>query len=173
MSEYEGKWPDCLAPETYRLHPSCKYMGWQDYACLCMAGPDEGCLENKARSKEHYDCSKKDYNPQPKLIEIELPGTIKVGGFDYEVTCSKERDAELERNNQSGVAYHSDTKRDISIKTTLSPQNFNNTTIHEFVHVADTVNNSNSRLTETQVEGIANGLHQIFEQLNIRFVVKQ
>ncbi len=106
-----------------------------------------------------------------KLIEIKFPGTIKVGGFDYEVICSKERDAELDRRNLWGEASHGD-KRDMVLKSAMSPQNLSNTIIHELVHISDSVNNSCDRMTEAQVEGIANGLHQIFEQLNIRFVVK-
>ncbi len=115
MSEYEGKWPKCLNPfwanREVGGHYLCKYLGGND---VCFSSPDEGCPENKARSKEHCDCGNND--PEwgkrrwPELdnqfIEIKLPGTIKVGGFDYSIEVSAQHDTELKDANLLGQCSH-------------------------------------------------------------------
>ncbi len=56
MSEYEGKWPECLHPETCTAaRPSCLYMGWHGTESICLADPDEGCPENRERLLDEPD----------------------------------------------------------------------------------------------------------------------
>lgn len=103
------------------------------------------------------------------MIEIKLPKKIKVAGFTYPIILSKRRDETLNASNFYGEAKHG-VKKEIALLTDLDDDNFNNTFIHECVHASDAINNSANRMTEAQVEGIGNGLHQIFGQLGIKFV---
>ena len=101
------------------------------------------------------------------MIEIKLPESIKVGGYDYAVILSAGRSADLKHQNLWGEARHG-SFRDISIDVDAPPQEFTNTVIHEITHSICKVYGVD--LGESQVTVMANGLHQVFEQLGIRFI---
>ncbi len=103
------------------------------------------------------------------MIEIPLPDTIKIGGYDYTIVSSNELNKEL--NATARYADSNDCLRRIRLSTDTSEQQTSNDFIHECLHQADSVYNSH-KLDETAVTQITNGLHQVFEQLGIRFVVK-
>ncbi len=100
------------------------------------------------------------------MIEIKLPESIKVGGFDFKIDLSESRSKELTCANLAG--QERTEPYDISIKIDMSPQQFSNTFIHEAIHAVDSIYRPD--LEEKQVLVLTNGLHQIFEQLGIRFV---
>ncbi len=101
------------------------------------------------------------------MIEIKIPSTIKIGGFDYEIIINQQSDQELDNNNHWGE--HSSAKRWIRLHSKAKGQELTNTMIHEILHAVDSVFN-NRMLTENETELLANGLHQVLEQLGIRFV---
>jgi len=101
------------------------------------------------------------------MIEIKLPKSIKVGGFDYKIDISLRRDKQLKDNDNWGE--HSGRNREISIVSDCSPQQFSSTFIHEALHAVDCVYQQ-SELTDKQVSALSHGLHQVLEQLKIRFV---
>lgn len=101
------------------------------------------------------------------MIEVRIPETIKVGGFDFKIEFSPQHDVELKENQNYGECSHR-LKR-IRIETDLSPQQLSETVIHEFVHAVDGVY-CNYKLTEDETKQLGNGLLQILEQLGIRFV---
>ena len=101
------------------------------------------------------------------MIKIEVPETIKIGGYDYSIEASAELNKEL--NATSRYADSNDCLRRIRLSTDTSEQQTSNDFIHECLHQVDSVYNGPS-LSENNVKQLANGLHQIFEQLGIRFV---
>jgi len=101
------------------------------------------------------------------MHEVKIPTSIKIGGFDYKILIDSQSDEELDNNNHWGE--HSMAKRWIRIHSKASSEELNNTVIHEVLHGIDCVFN-NRALTESETELLANGLHQVFEQLGIRFV---
>ena len=98
--------------------------------------------------------------------EIPLPKRIKVGGFTYTIDLSKKRNQELQSKTCWGD--QSPQLRRISIDTTISIEQFTESTIHEFVHAADDIY-AGSSLKEDDVASISQGLFQIFSQLGIQF----
>lgn len=101
------------------------------------------------------------------MIEIKIPDTIKIGGFDYKIRTDDEAARSLQAS--SLVGEHSAIELVLRLHPLQVPQQFSNTFIHEILHGVDRVYNGGS-LTEQQSSVLANGLHQIFEQLGITFV---
>ncbi len=101
------------------------------------------------------------------MVEILLPSTIKIGGFDYEIKVDGETDTLLIDNDNWGE--HSGRQRLLRIKSTAPPQQFSKTFIHEILHAIDLVY-QNGKLSNEEVSAISNGLLQVLEQLDVRFV---
>ena len=101
------------------------------------------------------------------MVEVQIPETIKIGGFDYSVCYD---DDELTRRREWGHFWP--LQRQLSLMKKASPQQLNCTFIHELLHAVDDIYLAD-QLEEGIVFSLANGLHQIFEQLGIRFVIKE
>lgn len=102
------------------------------------------------------------------MLEVKIGETIKVGGYDYEIRCSEEGDEDLESRNEWGE--HSSYFKRVTLRSKSSPQQFSETFIHEALcHAVDHIY-LNDSLSENQVAVISNGIHQILEQLGVRFV---
>ncbi len=101
------------------------------------------------------------------MIEIPVPGTIKVGGFDYEILADKKSNAELRANNWLGS--HSNFLQVIRLDEDTTPQHFSDTFLHEALHAVDLVYNNGS-CDEKTINTLGHGLLQVFEQLGVRFV---
>ena len=99
---------------------------------------------------------------------IKIPKSVKVGGFSYKVRASKRIDAELRDAHRRGS--HSEFLRELDIASSSSPQEESCTLIHEILHAVDTVY-LNGALEEGQVTSLSNGIHQVLEQLKVRFVL--
>jgi len=101
-----------------------------------------------------------------RLIEIPIPETIKIGGLDYRVRFDAESQKELKYDSRWGCVVHS--KQEISFDIDASPQRLSEAFIHEMLHLAE--RNSEEDLDEKIIGRLGRGLHQIMEQLGIRFV---
>jgi len=102
------------------------------------------------------------------MYEIKIPDVIKIGGFDYSVVHSKENDIELKDANLWGS--HSERLRRIELNTEASSQQKSATFIHECLHAIDTVYLNGQIDDHKIIRGLESGLHQILEQLGVRFV---
>lgn len=100
------------------------------------------------------------------MIEIQIPETIKIGGLDYRMRFDVEAQKELKYSSNWGCTTHS--KQEIAFDIDALPQKLSETFIHEILHLAE--RNAKEDLDEKIVGRLSNGLHQIFEQLGIRFV---
>lgn len=101
------------------------------------------------------------------MIEIQIPLTIKIGGFDYTIDCTKEAEVDLRARTRLGetIALTRVIKLDVS---TIPPQ-VSETFIHEIIEcIADIY--CNDTLTHEQISNLSYGLHQVLEQLGVRFV---
>jgi len=94
--------------------------------------------------------------------------TVKVGGHDYSVLSGKQTSRQLLSGGYRGT--HSPLLREIEISEDFSPQDTSCTFIHEICHAVNTIY-MNGKLGEEDIEVLANGLHQIAEELEIRFVL--
>lgn len=95
-----------------------------------------------------------------------LPKSIKIGGFDYAIEISDYHNQELEAKTAWGD--HSEFLKRIRVASGCSSQQFSQAALHEILHAVDFVYN-NGNLSEDAVSALSNGLHQILEQLGIRF----
>lgn len=101
------------------------------------------------------------------MQNIPIPRKVKIGGFDYTVVADGKADRELSGLNWVGSESLNDQR--IQIHTNQSPQGTSNTFLHEITHAINRIYN-NGKLCEEDVNQVANGLHQVMEQLGIRFV---
>jgi len=100
-------------------------------------------------------------------MDIEIPDTIKVGGLDYTVIFG--RSLRLAGNLRKGETRYAEQV--IAIDDTALQQQINEVMLHELLHAVDNVYNADC-LTEDEVNRLAHGLHQVFEQLGINFISK-
>jgi len=95
-------------------------------------------------------------------MNVEIPDSIRVGGYVYEIVSDKETDKILIAEGFVGRADHQELK--IKIRTDLNDQMKVNTFLHETLHCIDNVYNGNE-LDEKVIDVLANGLHQVIKQL--------
>jgi hypothetical protein len=101
------------------------------------------------------------------MYEIKIPESIKIGGFDYTIEISVERDKVLDEDGFNGE--HSEKARRISVTSTLAPQDFSKVFMHEVIHGINSVYCCR-RISEDMVQELSQGYLQVMEQLGIRFV---
>ncbi len=101
------------------------------------------------------------------MVEIKVPATLKIGGFDYSVEVNVIHDRELRSDGNWGQC--ADRLRRIRIESTSLPQQFSETFLHEVLHAIDGIY-GHYELKEEQYHHLGQGLLQVFEQLGIRFV---
>ena len=101
--------------------------------------------------------------------EIKIPRQIKL----YELTCLIKHGeiitAELQKQRCYGVFLKDKNARHIWLDASQSSSDLSNTFIHECLEF---INQStlDGELKHRNIAAISNGLHQILEQLGIRFV---
>ena len=95
---------------------------------------------------------------------MKIPDKILVGGHTYEVVVGNDRGLESEGLRGS----HSGFLRKIELRSEMSDEELSCTFIHEILHAINEVY-INSVLIEREVDGLANGFHQVLEQLGVRF----
>lgn len=101
------------------------------------------------------------------MIEIPVPALIKIGGIDYSVESNSQKDMILDDAACNGI--HSERMRNISVLSTLRPQEFSRCLIHEVIHGINAVY-LHRVLDEQTVDALSHGLLQVLEQLGVRFV---
>lgn len=101
------------------------------------------------------------------MIEVKLPRSIKIAGTDYKIKSDPKTDRDLDAHQWKGSS--SPYEQEIEISTRSLPQQFSETFIHEVLHRVDGHYNNN-KLDEGDIDRLSNGLHQVLEQLGIRFV---
>ena len=101
------------------------------------------------------------------MIEIKIPKEVKVGGIDYEVKIDSQTDRELADCSLNGSS--SELLRRIEVSSTLNAQCLSETFIHEFCHAVNNIY-CDSHILEPDIDGISHGIHQILEELGVRFV---
>ena len=97
-------------------------------------------------------------------MKIKVPKSIKVGGFDYKVIF---KDGESQDGEKWG--WWRNDPQEIEVRGDAPPQRFSSTFLHEVMHAVDDTY-LGSKLVESDIVGLVAGLHQVLEQLNIRFV---
>jgi len=104
------------------------------------------------------------------MVEIKIPQTIKIGGFDYKVIIGNDiATGELLAAGHWGECDM--VNRTIKISQYCPPQQFQATFLHELVHgILDTFTGLSVERQEEVTLPIGNGFLQIFEQLGITFV---
>ena len=102
--------------------------------------------------------------------EIKVPKRIKIGGIDYKVKADTEARHELSSHSWRGSS--SSVKREILIHNSdvYNQQDKSVTFLHELLHSISDVYCAN-HVAEDDVDGLANGLHQVLEKFGIRFVL--
>jgi hypothetical protein len=101
------------------------------------------------------------------MMNIDIPKKIKIAGFDYKIRMDKEADKDLQSMNWLGS--QSCNRQLIQVHSDQSPQQMSNTFLHEIIHAVNGLYNNN-KMDEDGVNQLANGMHQVFEELGIRFV---
>jgi len=101
------------------------------------------------------------------MPEIKIPKNLKIGGFNYKVRTDRRTAEGLDADGKWGS--HRPTSREILIDTTASSQQISASFIHECLHAIDGVY-AEACLSESQNKSLSAGLHQILEQMKVRFV---
>lgn len=101
------------------------------------------------------------------MIEIKIPSSIKIGSIDYSIDISEAIREDLIARQRYGECNH--YSRNIRIDNKLENQPFMQTFIHECMEAID-VQWCNNSLTHEQITNVANAIHQILDQLDIRFI---
>ena len=101
---------------------------------------------------------------------MRLPNTVQVGGYSYTIDTSEQAALEL----QDKVAYgdHSSSLKRIRLNRKATQQQLDNDFLHEAMHAVDHVY-FDGKTGEAVLCGLANGLHQVFNQLGIHFELKR
>lgn len=99
--------------------------------------------------------------------DIKIPKHLNVAGHRYKISITPQTTKLLESEGYRGG--HSDLLRVIEVRDDLPEQETSCTFLHECIHAVDAVF-CNARLSEADIKSLANGLHQILEQLKVRFV---
>lgn len=100
------------------------------------------------------------------MLEVKIPDTIKIGGFDYQVRCCPEEDALLDRAGWWG--RYSEGEQIISVHSQASPQQKAKTLIEEISHAIEVVY-AGKQLDHEDLKDMAQGWFQVMEQAGIRF----
>ena len=99
--------------------------------------------------------------------DVKIPKRLKIGGFDYKIRTNKSTSRGLGADGKWG--RHRPTTREILIDIETSTSQVSVSFIHECLHAIDSIY-GNACLSERENESLSNGLHQVLEQLGVRFV---
>ena len=99
------------------------------------------------------------------MIKIEIPNQIRIAGFEYTILINPENDKELDAENIYGKVSSELGNIALLSRCDASQMSYNFT--HEILHAIS--HHFIAELTENQVKALASGLHQVLEQLGLRF----
>jgi len=100
------------------------------------------------------------------VIEIKIPHVIKVGGLDYPILFEPIPDDDGEHDNWG---WWRNNPRMIKIHPEADDVRCSTTFWHEILHAIDDTILGN-RLTEQDTKNLEVGIHQVLEQMGVRFV---
>jgi len=104
------------------------------------------------------------------MHEIKIPKKVRVAGFPYSIRMGIEVDKELNSSDNWGKC--SNLLRVIKLATVgvdVTAIQLSESFIHEVLHAINCVYGGD-RLEERDIKALTAGLHQVFEQLGIRFI---
>ena len=104
------------------------------------------------------------------MIEVPVPSTIGIAGYDYWIVSNLETDQELYSKNV--WADHCPWERRIRILSTLQGQEWSNSFIHEMMEAVANLYLA-ADMDHDKLSVITNGLHQVFENVGVRFVPRK
>ena len=97
-------------------------------------------------------------------MRVKIPDTIRIGGFDYKITFDL-----INNEEGSNWGWWRNFPQKIELSKEAPAQRRSHTFIHELLHAIDDTYLGN-KLSEDDVIGLTTGLHQVLEQLGVRFV---
>ena len=98
--------------------------------------------------------------------EIKIPEKVKVGGFDYKIEMGGKVNLDLQADASWGKCANQ--LRRIRLDDSINSSQLSETFIHEALHAIEDIYVANA--DEHCISALANGLHQVFEGLGIRFI---
>lgn len=96
-------------------------------------------------------------------MKIKIPEKLKIGGFDYTITFS------LQYQEGEKWGWWRNDPQLIELSQEAPEQRRGHTFLHELLHAIDDTYLGN-KLEEDDIVGLASGLHQVLEQLDIQFI---
>ena len=105
------------------------------------------------------------------MIEIVIPETLEIGGFNVRVEHSEAATKELQADNHRGDYTKYPFYR-IRVSTDFDGDDLNDIVIHEFLEGVNDIYCICS-IEHDDIVRLATGLNQVFRQLGIRFVLKE
>lgn len=101
-------------------------------------------------------------------MQIDISKGIKVGGHTYKVKSGERINERLKEGNYYGRCYYKE--KEVLIDDSQEHGQVSNSIIHEVVHAID--NEFDTKLSESQVKRLSNGLHQVMSEWDVQFVIK-
>jgi len=103
------------------------------------------------------------------MIKIKIPKKIKSAGFKVEVLLDDKTSKELKVDKFYGMWFSLTEGKFIKIDNTQSECELSNTFIHEIIEMINVIY-LDGDLKHRHITAISNGLHQMLEDLGVRFV---
>ncbi len=101
---------------------------------------------------------------------VDISRGVKIGAHHYSIKTGKVITERLKEASYYGRCYNTD--KQLFVDGTLIESKFNETVIHEMLHAVNEVY-CNSKVSESKIDGLANGLTQAFDSLGITFKKKK
>ncbi len=99
--------------------------------------------------------------------KVSIPKSLKFGGFDYSIDMSQSTVQQLMGRGHYGEC--AGMTKEIRLDSSQSPQQLSETFIHECLEAVSTVW-CDRGVAHDHLSILATGLHQVLEQLEVRFV---
>lgn len=103
------------------------------------------------------------------MNEIAIPKSINIGPYTFSVVWGETINGELDRAKCYGTT--DSTNQTIRLDSAAMPQRISNTFIHEILEAISDPWTDN-KLGHDMIDPIANALTQVFEQMGVRFVLR-
>jgi hypothetical protein len=103
------------------------------------------------------------------VTNLKIPSKILIGGFNYSIETGRKINDELNWADCTARVDHS--SRTIQFSSNVDQIQKDNDFIHEILHCINRIY-LDKDLSEDVISLMANGFHQVFEQLDMHFVMK-
>jgi hypothetical protein len=106
---------------------------------------------------------------EKQRFEIQIPDSITIGAIPIQIKHGKKWDKRCNEERRYGAFFGDiENGRTIYMHSKQQPADLSSTFIHELLEAIRGTHDM--QITHTNVCTLANGLHQIFEELGITFV---